>query len=99
MTSSRKKVGRLTVRPHIRGGAPTGQWVLDVPAKIAGRRKRMLFDNRRKAEETAREVNRRVAIAGIPVPQPATVPLTFRQLSELWLDRERLRVEAGNKKL
>ena len=98
MTKSRRKIGRLTVRPHVRGGAPTGQWVLDVPAKIAGRRKRMLFDNRREAEETAREVNRRVAIAGVSVPQPAMVPLTFRQLSDVWLERERLRVEAGNKK-
>src|SRR5207248_5688746 len=37
-------------------------------------------------------------IAGVPAPQPASVPPTFRQLSDLWLEKQRLRVAAGNKK-
>lgn len=63
----RSTTARTVIRARIiRDGVPTGRWCLDVPAKIAGKRKRMLFENRREAEETTREVNRRVALAGVP---------------------------------
>ncbi len=49
-------------------------------------------------KQTAREVNRRVSIAGFPASQPAAGTLALKELSGLWLDKQRLRVEAGNKK-
>jgi integrase len=58
----------------------------------------MLFDNRRQAEETAREVNRRLSIAGVPALEPAARSLNLKQLADLWLEKQRLRVQAGNKK-
>jgi integrase len=58
----------------------------------------MLFENRRQAEETAREVNRRLSIAGVPALEPAAGSLNLKQLADLWLGKQRLRVEAGNKK-
>lgn len=98
MTASRRKVGQLTVRPHIRDGVPTGRWCLDVPAKLAGRRKRMLFDNRKDAEETAREVNRRIAIAGVPAIAQPRNRLTFKEVADIWLEKQRLRVQTQKKR-
>lgn len=98
MTVSRKKVGQLTVRSYIRDGVPTGKWCLDVPAKIAGTRKRMLFENRREAEETAREVNRRVADAGVPAIGQSRNQLTFKEVADIWLEKQSLRVQTQKKR-
>ena len=97
MKTSPIKVGQLTVRQHVRSGSPTGRWYVDLPAKLTGRRRRMLFDNQRKAVEMAREVNRRLSIAGVPAIQQAC-PLTLAELANLWLEKQSLRVETLKKR-
>jgi hypothetical protein len=54
MKTSPIKIGQLTVRRHVRDGTLTGKWCVDLPAKLTGRRRRMLFDNQRTAVEMAR---------------------------------------------
>lgn len=98
MKDSPIKVGQLTVRQHVRNGSPTGRWYVDLPAKLIGRRRRMLFDNQRKVIEMAREVNRRLSIAGVPAIQQATCPLTLAELANLWLEKQSLRVETLKKR-
>ena len=48
MKTSPIKIGQLAVRQHVRDGIPTGKWCVDLPAKLTGRRRRMLFDNQKK---------------------------------------------------
>ena len=78
-----RKIGQITVCQHIRSGVPTGRWYIDVPAKLSGERERRFYPNRKKAEEMAREINRRLSIAGVAAPQAVLPSLQFRKLIEL----------------
>jgi integrase len=98
MKTSPIKVGQLTVRQHVRDGIPTGKWCVDLPAKLTGRRRRMLFDKQRKAVEVARDVNRRLSVAGVPAIAPAACPVTFGELASLWLEKQSLRVQTQKKR-
>ena len=98
MKTSSIKVGQLTVRQHVRYGSPTGRWYVDLPAKVTGHRRRMLFDNQKKAVEMAREVNRRLSIAGVPAIPQAPCPPTLAELARLWLEKQSLRVETLKKR-
>jgi integrase len=100
MKSSRIRVGQLTVRPHTRNRVRTGKWFVDIPAKLTGtgRRHRKLFDNCKDALEIAREVNRRLTIAGVPAIREPIRALPFDQAVLLWLESERLRVRTGKKR-
>jgi integrase len=98
MKTSPIKIGQLTVRQHVRDGTLTGKWCVDLPVKLTGRRRRMLFDNQRKAVEMAREVNRRLSIAGVPAIQAVACPLTLAELATLWLEKQSLRVETLKKR-
>jgi integrase len=98
MKTSPIKIGQLTVRQHVRDGTLTGKWCVDLPVKLTGRRRRMLFDNQRKAVEMAREVNRRLSIAGVPAIQQVACPLTLAELATLWLERQTIRVRTLKKR-
>jgi integrase len=98
MKTSPIKIGQLAVRQHVRDGIPTGKWCVDLPAKLTGRRRRMLFDNHRKAVEMAREINRRLSIAGLPAIQQASCSLTLAELAKFWLEKQCLRVETLKKR-
>src|SRR3954452_23683619 len=78
-----RKIGQITVRQHIRSGVPTGRWYIDVPAKLSGEQERRFYPNRKKAEEMAREINRRLSIAGVAAPQAVLPSLQFRKLIDL----------------
>jgi integrase len=100
MTVSRRKIGQLVVRQHIRGGVPTGKWYVDIPAKLTSnrRRHRRFFDNQRQAIEIAREVSRRLSIAGIPAARTAFPNVQFSDAAVRWCDSQTLRVRTGKKR-
>ena len=100
MTKSRT-VGPVRVRPHVRDGVETGKWFVDVPASLTGdgKRKRKLFDNRKRATEVARELGRRLdPVTGKPRPRSQMSGLTFGETAALWEEDEKLRVQTLKKR-
>ena len=59
MSNGITHIGPFRLAPHVRSGQLTGQWLVDVPKKMLGRRKRKFFDDRAQAEKYARELDRR----------------------------------------
>jgi integrase len=100
MKITRRKIGQLVVRQHIRDGVATGKWYVDIPAKLTSsrRRHRRFFDNQRQAIDMAREVTRRLSIAGIPAPRAAIPSLRFNDAAIQWCDTQNLRVRTGKKR-
>lgn len=58
MGRQNRKIGALTLRPFVRDGRPTGQWVVDIPAEWSGteKRQRRVFEDYPAATAGAREL-------------------------------------------
>ena len=99
--SKSRRIGPVTIRPHVRDGTETGQWVVDIPASLTGngKRTRRFLDNRRQAFEVAREIKRRL---GVPASlSTASVEPTGPGLGEAiegWLREQELRVQTLKKR-
>ena len=96
-----RSIGLVSVRPKVIKGRKTGKWLVDIPASLTGNGKRVrkLFDNRRRAEEVARELRRRIdPVTGHLVTLCKKSGLSFRQAAEAWYEDERLRVESLKKR-
>lgn len=101
MTAS-TKVGRLRVRPQVRKGRPTGKVFVDIPAGITedGKRRRLLFDNRKTAMAFAKQLGRERAEERVPAgpATPQGPAVTFAQAAAKWAAGEELRVQADEKR-
>lgn len=100
MTQS-QAVGPFRVRPHIRNGAETGKWLVDVPASLTstGKRKRKLFDNRNSALAAAEKLRQSIdEITGVVKVREKAVGLTFNEAADGWLLDEELRVQTLKKR-
>ena len=99
------KVGRLTLRPHIRSGRESGQWQIDIPARftLSGKRERRscpsLEEARQEAARLLLEIQRRGSIKRKAVMEGIDeAALTVRALAEQWIKHQETRVAAGKKK-
>ena len=82
------KVGPLRVAPHIRDGAPSGRWMIDMPPHVSpsGKRERKFFDTKTEAVAEARRLLREFHLNGaIRGHGPRLTGVTFSELSERWL--------------
>jgi integrase len=96
-----KTVGPVRVRPQVTKGAQTGKWFVDVPASIAanGRRKRKLFDNRKKAMEAARRLAQLIdPVTGALFSQTGAGGLSLLEAIKGWAQSEELRVHSFKKR-
>jgi integrase len=94
-------VGLVSVRPKVVDGKKTGKWLVDIPASLtgSGRRVRRLFDNRRRAEEVAREIRRRIdPVSGKVITKTPKSGVTFEHAAAGWRADEELRVETLKKR-
>ncbi len=97
--SESEKIGIFNVRPYVRNGQKSGQWVLDIPPMLGGRRKRRLFESREDAVNAAKALDRAYRRGELtPKPEPEKSEYVFSELVDLWLQRELDRVETGKKK-
>lgn len=95
------KIGKLTVRPHLRGGQPTGAWQVDVPAAFSAeaKRQRLSFGSRAEADVAARALLRQLRQEGsILDDRIARTYRTVGNLIECWAEEQDLRVRSGKKR-
>ncbi len=100
------KVGALTCRPFVRNGVETGQWQVDLPARLAfnGKRMRYLTETKQAAEAQAQallqEIRHRGAAlgAGRDLSQPSVPEVSIGEAIRLWISVQDLRVQNGKKK-
>jgi integrase len=96
------RIGPFRLAPHQRNGKPTGRWLVDVPASIAGgKRRRKFFDTCTDAKRFARELERRYRrgelVAAAP-SEPQAPADTFQKVADDWLAFQDLRVATGKKR-
>lgn len=87
----------VRIRPHIRNGAPTGRWVVDIPPgfTLSGKRERPLVDS----ELSARQMKARIEGSNSLVETTGVVPaVNLRPLIQNWCEDEMVKVRAGKKK-
>ena len=108
MTQS-QAVGPFRVRPHLRNGAKTGKWFVDVPASLTstGKRKRKLFDNQEMALAAANALQSKLdqvmkcgsaheAYADISADNRAHC---FADAADGWLADQEIRVQTLKKRV
>jgi integrase len=92
------KVGLLTLRPFVRKGVATGQWVIDIPGtySINGRRQRQLLEARAMAETEARRLWNIIRLeGGIPASRDDAARTTLSALFDAWIEFREERLAAG----
>ena len=89
-----------TVRPHVRGGQPTGKWQLDTPPHLSsnGKRKREMFETRSAAEREAKQRLQRLAAGTTPVAPlglglRSLCGVRLNRLAEMWSEHRLRQVE------
>ena len=94
------RIGPFLLSPHKRCGRLTGRWLVDIPATLAGgRRKRKLFENRKDAQKFARELYRRLRDGELGAARSVEHgPKSFRAICEKWSAFQDSRVETGKKR-
>lgn len=96
-----RRIGPLTVRPHVRNGQESGKWQLDIPASLTpnGQRRRKLFDNRKSAEEVARRLKRGLEDQSLGItPMVKQTGVTFNTVVGRWVENEEGRVKTLKKR-
>ena len=93
-------IGPIRLRPHKRNGRLTGQWLADIPPTLAGgKRVRKFFDNRRSAEQFARQTDRDYRGGRLHTKTEPGVPsISFIALVDRWTATQRTRVETLKKR-
>lgn len=87
----------VRIRPHIRNGAPTGRWVVDIPAgfTLSGKRERPLVES----ELAALQMKARIEGSNLLVETTGAAPaVNVRALIQSWCEDELVKVRAGKKK-
>lgn len=100
MTTTRSKAG-VRIRPFVRDGVRTGQWQVDVAARLtfSGKRERALAASREEAEAKARELVGEHRARGVVELTGGVQPVIHLQfVIEGWLAEQKRRVAAGKKK-
>jgi len=94
------RIGSFRLAPHQRNGKATSKWLVDVPASIAGgKRKRKFFDTCENAKRFAKELDRRYRRGKLGLNHTqAAAEGTFRELATDWLAFQELRVATGRKR-
>ncbi|MBF0268797.1 MAG: site-specific integrase [Alphaproteobacteria bacterium] len=93
------KVGPFRLRPFVRNGKQTGQWLVNVPEGFGGKRRRVLFDNRVSAEEFARKLDRAYRRGELAQQvKDERSAYSFSEIVALWLEREEARIQTRKKK-
>ena len=94
-------VGPFRVRPHLRNGAETGRWFVDVPASLTstGKRKRKLFDNQGSALAAAQRLRDSIDdVTGLLKVRKQNFYASFGDAADGWLADEELRVATLKKR-
>ncbi len=94
------RIGPFRLAPYKRSGKRKEIWLVDIPASLAGgRRRRKFFDNRNDATRFARELDRRYRRGDLSGarPQEREAPL-LGAVVEDWLAFQRLRVQTAKKR-
>ena len=94
------KEGPFSIRPHIRDGAPSGKWHLDIPPHMSanGKRQRLLFYNKILAKEEAR--NRLKSINQAQKTSRSRHSASGYRLDQItgwWFEHEKSRVRTKKK--
>jgi integrase len=94
------RIGPFRLAPHQRNGKATSKWLVDVPASIAGgKRRRKFFDTCEDAKRFAKELDRRYRRGELGLSHTqAQAEGTFRELATDWLAFQELRVTTGRKR-
>ncbi len=99
--SKKISIGPLTIREHLRNGTKSGSWQLDIPPHLSGtgKRKRTSFAAKRDAENAAKRLLRNADLRKTAFNDGA-VPagITFKEISELWVEFQKGRVDTGKKR-
>ena len=102
MSSSSRMVGPFRVRPHLRNGAETGRWFVDIPASLTsdGQRKRKLFDTVDMAMKAAEKLLQRMdpETGLLAVEQTVVAAVSIEHTVAAWETHERQRVATLKKK-
>lgn len=94
-------IGPFRVSPHTRDGKHTGGWVVNVPANLAGSRRRKFFDNCEDATTYAKGLERLYRSGGWAAATPASSPsatISFREAVARWLRSQEARVRTLKKR-
>ncbi len=97
MTNS-KRIEGIRIRPHKRDGKPTGRWMADIPPHVTGtRRRRVLFDSVREANNFVAELAQRVRQV-VPTSSPPVLPtMCLDEVIALWRQQQEALVLAHSK--
>jgi len=100
--AKKERVGRLTIRPQVKGDAETGKFFVDVPAGLNedGKRKRLLFDNRKTARKFAKDLwsefeQQRLLVGG---REAKAAGPRFADVASEWTGQQETRVQAEKKR-
>lgn len=93
-------IGPFRLRPHKRDGKLTGQWLAEIPPSLAGgKRVRRFFDNRRKAEQFAKQMDRAYRNGRLDRKSVRDVPnIGFQTAVDRWMLFQQTRVETYKKR-
>lgn len=95
------KVGPFRVAPRIRDGAPTGNWIVDLPPTLApeGKRQRLTFASKTEAVTEAKRLLRELQLEGaLSGSGPKLSGVTFTEFAKHWLDIQKDRVALKQKR-
>lgn len=91
--------GPFLISPYKRNGKLTGQWQVNIPETIIGKRIRKLFDNCKQAEQYAKILERKYKRGELAqIKEAPKSSMIFSEAVRLWTDFQHLRVKTHNKR-
>lgn len=92
-------VGPFLVTRHKRGGKYSGRWLVNIPAKVTGKRTRKFFDTCKEAKQFAEPLYRKLQRGELVSHKNSSHShVTFRQAKDRWIAFQERRVATLKKK-
>lgn len=94
------KIGRLTIRPHIRSNQTTGRWQVDIPSDTSqtGKRTRKMAGSYDDAVALAKSLQHRRPIPQTNSQSVCTQGQTLSEVLGAWFEKQQIRINLGKKK-